>query len=146
MISFLGVSSHGMRVGPAPLENKQEESEKEKGERFKKTCLDLAKTALPTIGQYITLSELIRENNIRNGVIIEEVKEEELEKLAILRVISDLIPQIKLALKQSFPQAPLLHTPIALYAWAEKEADRYLAIAREQNKKKSCWNCFECTN
>lgn len=124
----IAASVYAMRVAPAPVE-----TQAQKGTRLKKECLEHAKVALAKKDEHA--------NSIR--VNQEDLDELEIIKLAMQFVLTDIKDRVKLTVREIFPESPLAKKRVALDAWAEDQATKFLNQAQEEQLKGSSawWKC-----
>ena len=134
LVSFLIVvpSIHAMPVAPEPVETIPQ-----KGNRFKIECARHAKAELAKK----------QEHTDRFTLRYHELEEEEIKALVQAEMMRLLKIQIKKSLKTIFPDAPRLRRSQELNNFLEREADRYLKEAEEEQAvraAKKCWFFSRC--
>lgn len=115
-----------MQVAPEPIETAAQ-----KGARFKNECIRIAKTELARKKEH---GDRLRLGN--PDLSVQEVNEIAQQEVIVLFKL-----QIKNTLRTVFPQAPLLGTPVALREWLERETDRYIKEAEEENALRAARKC-----
>ena len=117
---------HAMQAALEPIETPTQ-----KGARFKKECAQKAKDEVATK----------QERMLRLSLRLPDLSAQEVNQLAQQEIMVCCTGQIKNSLRTVFPQAPLLGTPVALREWLEREADRYIKEAEEENALRAARKC-----